>query len=341
MHLNKPLSISFANSLLIISHTLEIIALLGLKQTLHKKKKMNYLIFTLLSIIGFHLILLFDNEENVRIVYYSFITALIYIAAYRLVFGKTISLLMRIVGSMYLIFAVGSLMRGIISITSSTVSMSLFTPGAHQLILLLSIFIFANLGSIGYILLMKEKVDQELIYFASYDGLTGTLNRRTFIECAKQSLIYSAKKGQPISYILFDIDKFKGINDTFGHHIGDQVLQDLTMKIKQHLDKDDLFGRYGGDEFGIFMPGKNVIESAKIAERIKQSINDNINSSLPVTYTISMGIITIIPEHSTQLEMLYTNCDKALYKAKSNGRNGIFRSQIEEQSEISYSSLRN
>ena len=329
------LSITFANSLLFIGYALEIIALLGLKHALHSKTKMIYLVLTLLSIIGFQLIFIFYNKENVRIAYCSFVTAAIYIPVYRIVFGKALTPLMRIIGSMYLLVAAASLVRGIISLTSSTFSTSFYTPGTYQLISLLSIFIFTNLGSIGFILLMKEKVDQELIHFASYDDLTGTLNRRTFTENAKQYLINYAKKGQSLSYILFDIDNFKGINDTFGHHIGDQVLQDLTMKIKQHLDKDDLFGRYGGDEFGILMPGKNVIESTKKAERIKQSLNDDINHSLPVTYTISMGIITIIPKHSTQLEMLYTNCDKALYKAKSNGRNGIFRGQFEEHHEVS------
>lgn len=322
------LSISFANSLLFISYTFEIIALLELKQPLHKKNKIIYFVFTFLSIIGFQVIFIFFNEENLRIVFYSFVNAVIYFSAFRVVFGKEISLLMRIMGSMYIIFATASLIRGIISMipVTPTFSTSLFTPGTLQLIILLSLFIFTNLGTIGYILLMKQKVDQELFYFASHDDLTQILNRRTFTESAKQFLINYAKKGQSISFILFDIDNFKKINDTFGHLVGDKVLQDLTIKVKQHLDKDDLFGRYGGDEFGIFMPGKNVEDSTKTAERIKLSLNDD-KCSLPLTYTISMGIITIIPNHSTQLEMLYTNCDKALYMAKNNGRNGIYRVQ--------------
>lgn len=105
--------------------------------------------------------------------------------------------------------------------------------------------------------------------------------------------------------MLFDIDNFKRINDMFGHHVGDEILQGMTKKIMKQLNKDDLFGRYGGDEFGILMPGKNVAESTKIAEQIKQSLNDDINPHLPVTYTISIGIITIIPKQATQLEMLY------------------------------------
>ena len=328
------LSIAFANSLLFISYTLEIIALLNLKDELHAKKKRIFFVLTLLSIIGFQLILIFYNKENVRIAYFSFVTAAIYLQAYRIVFGKVLTPLMRIIGIMYLVAVVAFLFRGIVSLTSSTFSTSYYTPGSYQLISLLSIFIFTNLGSIGFILLKKEKVDQALIHFASYDDLTGTLNRRTFTNNAKQYLSHYAKKEQPLSYILFDIDNFKEINDTFGHHMGDLVLQDLTLKIKQQLDKDDLFGRYGGDEFGILMPEKDVAESNKMIERIKQSLNSISSFNLQVTYTISIGIITITPNPSTKLEMLYTTCDNALYKAKSNGRNGVFRSQIEEYNEV-------
>lgn len=322
------LSISIANSLFFISYTLEIIALLGLKQPIHKKTKMIYFAFTFLSILGFQIIFIFYNEENTRIAFYSFVNAVIYFSAFRIVFGKELSLLMRIMGSMYILFAIASLIRGIISMIPdiASFSTSLFTPGTLQLILLLALFIFTNLGTIGYILLMKQKLDQELIYFARHDDLTGILNRRTFTESAKQFLIDYAKKGQSISFILLDIDNFKKINDTFGHHIGDKVLQDLTIKVRQHLDQDDLFGRYGGDEFGIFMPGKTVEESTATAEKIKLSLNDNNNNS-PSTYTISMGIMTMIPDQSTHLEMLYTHCDKALYNAKNNGRNGIYRVQ--------------
>lgn len=329
------LSISFANSLLFIGSSLEIIALLSLQYALRPKTKMIYLVLTLLSIIGFQLIFLFNNKENIRIAYYSLVTAVIYIPVYRMVMGKALTLLMRIIGSIYLLVIVATLVRGVTALLAPTVSTSFYTPGAYQLISLLSIYIFTNLGSIGFILLMKEKADHELIRLASYDDLTGTLNRRTFTENAKQYLVNYAKRRQSLSYLLFDIDNFKSINDTYGHHIGDQVLQDLTMQIKQHLDKDDLFGRYGGDEFGILLPGKDVAESNEMTWRIYQSLNDAISRSLPVTYTISMGILTVIPEQYTQLEILYTTCDKALYKAKNNGRNGVFRSQIEEHNEVS------
>ncbi|MBS4201169.1 GGDEF domain-containing protein [Bacillus sp. FJAT-49732] len=329
------LSIFLANSLLFIGMSLEVIALLSLQNGLRNKTKMFYFFMNLFGIIGFLLIFLFYNKEYVRIAYCSFITMAILFPVYRMVIGKVPTLLMRTIGSLYLLFIAGNLVRGLTALLSSSISTSFYTPGSYQLISLLSIYLLINLGNIGFFLLIKEKSDSELVRLASYDDLTGTLNRRTFTENAKQYLINYAKKGQPLSYFLFDVDSFKTINDTYGHQVGDQVLQDLTTRIKQYLSKDDLFVRYGGDEFGILMPGKDEGKSNEIAQQITQTFNEVISPNLPVTYTISIGVLTVIPNQYTQLENLYTTCDKALYKAKNNGRNGIFRSQIEEQHAVS------
>lgn len=318
------LGIVFANSILFISYTYEIIALRELTQPLNEKTKMRYLIFTIVSIIGFHIIFIFYNQESIRIAYYAFVNAVIYLSVYQVIIGKGHTILMRMVGSMYVLFAAMSLFRGALSLISDT-SGSLFNPGNYQLFFLLCIFVFSNFGSIGFILLQKEKVDQSLIHFATYDDLTNTLNRRTFSNRSKKYLDLYTKKKQCISYILFDIDHFKRINDTVGHHMGDQVLQELTRNIQQQLDKDDLFGRYGGDEFGIFMPGKDIAASNKTAERIQQALNDPRNHQLPVTYSVSIGMITVVPTCDIRLDTLYKYCDTALYKAKSNGRNAIVR----------------
>nr|WP_279591566.1 GGDEF domain-containing protein [Paenibacillus sp. BK720] len=176
-------------------------------------------------------------------------------------------------------------------------------------------------------LLWKERTNQELLYYASYDDLTGALNRRTFMASAKSYLNRYAKKGEAVSYLLFDIDSFKDINDKYGHPIGDLVLQDVTKRIRHYLDKDDLFVRYGGDEFGILLPGKGERESSALAERIKIMLQ-SAPTSLPVSYTISMGVLTVVPDQNTHMESMYTRCDQALYTAKRNGRNSIYRSRF-------------
>lgn len=244
--------------------------------------------------------------------------------------GRATTLLMKIMGCLYLFVIATSLIRSGAALFSTQI-VSLFTPSIYQTGSFLALYLVMILGNTGFVLLLKEKADQELIRLASYDDLTGTLNRRTFTSHANQYLTEYAKKKKPLSYLLFDIDWFKTINDTFGHNAGDQVLQDLAAQIKRQLGKDDLFVRYGGDEFGILLPGRDENESNELAERIKQTLDGAIGRGLPVTYSISMGVLTVIPDPHTQLETLYTSCDKALYIAKNNGRNGLFRGRVEGQ----------
>ncbi|WP_079914727.1 GGDEF domain-containing protein [Paenibacillus sp. 32352] len=323
------LSISLANSILFIGASFEILAIMSLQKELRPATRKIYFIVTVLSILGFQLIVLLYNKENWRVAYSSFITAAIVFPVYRLVVVKAHTLLMKIMGYLYLFVIASSMVRGTVALLAPPKS-SLFTPGIFQTIAFLALYIVMILGNTGFILLLKEKADQELIRLASYDDLTGTLNRRTFTSHAVQYLNDYAKRKQPLSYMLFDIDWFKAINDTYGHNAGDQVLQDLTARIKQILGPDDLFVRYGGDEFGILLPGKDETRSNEVAQQIKETLNGPMSSHLPMKYTISMGVLTVVPEPRTLPETLYTSCDKALYMAKNNGRNGWYRGRVEE-----------
>ncbi|NBD27232.1 GGDEF domain-containing protein [Paenibacillus glycinis] len=323
------LSISFANSILLIGTSLEMVALLNLHKPIRLKIKKMYARLTACGIVGFQLLLLLHNNEDMRIAYITFVTAAILMPAYRLVLDRAATVLMRVTGSLYLLAMLAFMLRGIIALRFAETA-SFFIPGIFQLISLLGIFLLTVLGSTAFVLLLKEKTNQELVHLASYDDLTGTLNRRTFSIHAKLALAHYAKKGKPVSYLLFDIDWFKTINDTHGHHVGDLVLQDLASRIKRNLGNEDLFTRYGGDEFGLMLPGKNEAESTELAERIKQSLRGSFGEAPPVPYTISMGVLTVVPNKFTQLETLYTTCDQALYAAKSNGRDGLSRNRSEQ-----------
>lgn len=315
------LSFSVANSFMLIGTSLEIISLLHLRNEWRGAFRNLYLSFLLLSIIGFQLLL--HQNEDIRIAYCSFILVFLLAPVYRLTKGP--SSLMKVISYIYLFVMAANLFRGVTALFTN-ISASFYTPGIYQLFYLLTIYLLTILSIMGFLLMWKEKINQDLIRYASYDDLTGTLNRRTFTENARDSLARYAKKGEAVSYLLFDIDSFKDINDTYGHHIGDLVLKDVTYRIKQQLGENDLFVRYGGDEFGILLPGKNEAESNELAERIKKLL-ETVPSSLPVTYTISIGVLTVIPDQHTHLESMYTKCDQALYTAKRNGRNSIFRSQ--------------
>jgi len=318
-------TISLANSLLFLGCSLECIAVLKLLQAFHRITKRIYSLLTIFTIIGFHLTLLFYNVESIRIAYASFGTAIFVIyPAYQTLRRTTSSLLMKMMGLLYLLVAISFTGRGISSLLSNQ-TLGLFTPSIYQTLSFLTLFLVMIMGNTGFVLLLKESVDKELIRMASIDDLTGILNRRTFILHTKNCLFHCAREKKPVSLILLDVDHFKEINDTYGHDVGDRVLRHLTEKIHQHLHQEDLFGRYGGDEFAILLPGKNEVESAQIAEWIRQITDQERNQELPVQYTLSLGLLTVIPDQHTQWDSLYIACDKALYGAKNKGRNQVFQ----------------
>ncbi|QHW32082.1 GGDEF domain-containing protein [Paenibacillus rhizovicinus] len=328
------LSVSVGNSAMLIGASLEVIALLTLLHELQPQTKRRYLVYTALGIIGFQLIILFDNQEKLRIAYCSVVIALLILPTCRIALGRNRSLLMRMMGSLYLLLFASTLIRGMIALLTDA-STSYYKTGMYQLISLLALYLVSIMLNMGFVLLLKEQTNQELIRLASRDDLTGALNRRTFALQADQCLADHAKRGMPLSYLLFDIDWFKAINDTYGHDAGDHVLQDLASRIKRDLGRDDLFVRYGGDEFGLLLPGMDETASNEAAERIKKVLTGATIHGLPVTYSISIGVLTIVPDAGTQMESLYAFCDKALYTAKRNGRNGVFRGRFAEQGAIS------
>lgn len=323
-------TVSIANSLQFIGTALESIALLMLVNYSQKHVKKFYIGLTIVFIVSFHLILLLYNYEHIRIFCASIATFVLAIfPAFRLMREKSSTLLMRLMGILYYTVALTFLVRAIVALLSEQ-RMGLFTPGWIQTISFLSIFLVMLLGNIGFILILKERADAELIHMAYYDDLTQALNRRTFVSRSKQMLTTCSKERKNVSFILFDIDHFKKFNDNYGHDVGDRILQDLSQRINQSLDSDSLFGRYGGDEFAIFLTGLDQNESINKLEKMKQLIADAEIPGIPEKYSISIGVITLIPDHSTKLESLYVCCDKFLYQAKDNGRNSICYGEYEE-----------
>ncbi|WP_042356820.1 GGDEF domain-containing protein [Bacillus rubiinfantis] len=166
---------------------------------------------------------------------------------------------------------------------------------------------------------------------AYYDELTQTLNRRTFIYRAEQIIARCVKNKEHLSFILFDIDHFKNFNDTFGHDAGDRILKDLSERIRQFLGSAYLIGRYGGDEFALLMYGMDKYETEKYLEQIMELVSEAEIPGVSERYTISMGVINLIPSKHTDLDSLYTFSDKALYQAKHNNRNCMCFGEIMEE----------
>jgi diguanylate cyclase (GGDEF)-like protein len=171
------------------------------------------------------------------------------------------------------------------------------------------------------------KALEEVQRLAITDSLTGLYNRRHFFELAEHELQRARRYRRSLSAIMLDIDHFKQVNDTYGHAVGDHVLKEVADSCRQAMLKEDVLGRYGGEEFVIMMPESNLVATCQVAERLRQSIaQKTIDTEVgPVMVTVSLGVITLDDECST-LETLLAGADQALYWAKRSGRNRVGKS---------------
>lgn len=157
---------------------------------------------------------------------------------------------------------------------------------------------------------------------ATLDPLTGIYNRRMLLQLANKSISHCENKGQPFSVLIFDIDKFKRINDTWGHGAGDKVLRGFADFMQSKIRKTDLFGRYGGEEFILCLPRCNSDMAEKIAERMLHYIRQ---LELPIGYADTKLQITTCIGISTYscgdtLSSMIERADRALYECKDSGR---------------------
>ncbi|MHB0954283.1 MAG: PleD family two-component system response regulator [Allorhizobium sp.] len=167
---------------------------------------------------------------------------------------------------------------------------------------------------------------KQTIELAVTDGLTGLHNRRYLDSHLKILFNRAQARGRPLSVCITDIDRFKQVNDSYGHDAGDDVLREFAARIRATVRGADLACRYGGEEFVVVMPDTSAEAAAVIAERLRGMIEDRpfILRTSPATLhvTASMGIATFAPGVDTP-EQLLKQADRALYQAKSSGRNRV------------------
>lgn len=156
------------------------------------------------------------------------------------------------------------------------------------------------------------------------DSLTGLYSRRALEEVGSSLFLESRSKGQAVSIAIIDVDRFKVINDTFGHTVGDEVLVSVSQRMQHALKKTDLLVRYGGEEFVLLLPGNDLNSAKMVCERLKVAVNvssiQTDHGGIPVT--ISIGVSEISPEDETYHPALDL-ADQALFAAKRAGRNRV------------------
>lgn len=169
-----------------------------------------------------------------------------------------------------------------------------------------------------------ERLQETLREQAMRDPLTNLYNRRYLVKTLQHELSRARRARRSVSVIILDIDRFKKVNDSYGHQTGDQFIQAVADLLKAHTRDFDFACRYGGEEFLLVMPSTTATIAVKRAEQIRrQCANIRIkHDNEELSITISMGIATY-PRHSKNADELLIKADKAMYKSKRNGRNKV------------------
>lgn len=185
-------------------------------------------------------------------------------------------------------------------------------------ILVEALFIFRPM--VSKVKRLAERLQQE----ASFDQLSGLFNRRAFAILAKKAVAHSIRYKDPLSLLTFDIDHFKSVKDSYGHDVGDTVIQHIGDIIKNSVRESDTVARFGGEEFVVLLPQTDEADAMLLAEKVRQKI-ENTPLELPkliIEMTASCGISQFAASELAMDAMLKRS-DKALYQAKKQGRNRV------------------
>jgi diguanylate cyclase (GGDEF)-like protein len=184
-----------------------------------------------------------------------------------------------------------------------------------------AIFKFLYGGELGSI---EAQYHEEIYRLTIIDGLTQVYNKRYLIEFLDREMARCLRHGRALSLVIFDIDLFKKINDTFGHLAGDYVLRELAAALKSRIRKEECFARYGGEEFALVLPETGHENTVYLADKLRKIIEQHQfvfeGKRIPVTF--SAGVADLEPGHDNALAFIKA-ADARLYEAKHRGRNRV------------------
>ena len=179
-------------------------------------------------------------------------------------------------------------------------------------------------ATLGVFWMVVQLLQRELLRLATRDALTDALNRAAFLAEFEREASRVARGGAAFSLAMFDLDRFKALNDRYGHPAGDEVLRLAAATMRQCLRRHDVLARFGGEEFALLMPDTDKATAVRIAERIRAAVE-----AIPFTrdgervaLSLSGGVATR-GEDGTDWERLFAAADRALYAAKGAGRNRV------------------
>jgi diguanylate cyclase (GGDEF)-like protein/PAS domain S-box-containing protein len=170
----------------------------------------------------------------------------------------------------------------------------------------------------------RKIFEDKLRKLAITDSLTDIWNRRQFMQLAQRELERAKRYGGQLAVLMMDLDRFKVINDAYGHDVGDEALKKVAEIGRTSLRQVDIFARYGGEEFVAVLPETGLEQAIQVAERLRTDVAETLLTAdgRPVRTTLSIGV-TVAGTKVTDLTTLLKNADQAMYKAKQNGRNRV------------------
>jgi diguanylate cyclase (GGDEF)-like protein/PAS domain S-box-containing protein len=176
------------------------------------------------------------------------------------------------------------------------------------------------LGTIMDVTAQKQQ-QESLRELATLDGLTGSYNRRHVEEILGRELDRAERHGRPLTLAMMDVDHFKRINDTYGHQVGDEVLREISERCQRTIRLNDVFGRYGGEEFVVVFPEISLEDARVVAERLRATVAERpiVVGEHSLGVTVSIGLAAFA--QGQDLRLLFQRADVALYAAKQGGRN--------------------
>lgn len=187
--------------------------------------------------------------------------------------------------------------------------------------------ILSTIANFGAVALTNTQLVEKIKEQSIRDGLTGLYNHQYFQDRLDDMLSGAVANKQPLGLVIMDLDKFKELNDTYGHQMGDIGLKLLARLLMKRAKKDDVTARYGGEEFVFVSPGKNLEETAKLAEEIRNDFKNVVLEfeGTKTTCTLSAGVSAYLPDKAKDMKKnaLIKAADKALYEAKEKGRDRV------------------
>jgi diguanylate cyclase (GGDEF)-like protein len=216
---------------------------------------------------------------------------------------------------------------------------TVFISGPHDLlalsffqtIMLMAALLMGIAWTFGFVMLNSERLEVDLKNaqvklqrLATTDFLTGIANSRSFFETGGREIQRARRYGHPLAVLMFDLDHFKRINDTYGHAAGDRVLLAVTATCRDILRDIDVFGRIGGEEFAMLLPETDLAGGMATAERLRTAIAETSVDAggVALQVTISIGVAVLLPE-DIRVEEPLKRADDAMYEAKRSGRNRV------------------